>query len=150
MPTSVVLEVFNLSFESDEFASDWKEALLKPLLKKCGLDIAFNNFCPVSNLPYVSKLSEKAVANYNQLIDHMTTNDLHMLLQSASELLKVKNDILLNMEAQKVTLLVLLDLSAAFDTVRHDTLLNRLKSRFGVDDKALEKTGICRRVVGEE
>ena len=114
MPTSVVLEVFNLSFESDEFASDWKEALLKPLLKKCGLDIAFNNFCPVSNLPYVSKLSEKAVANYNQLIDHMTTNDLHMLLQSASELLKVKNDILLNMEAQKVTLLVLLDLSTAF------------------------------------
>ena len=122
MPTSVVLEVFDLSFESDEFASDWKEALLKPLLKKCGLDIAFNNFCPVSNLPYVSKLSEKAVANYNQLIDHMTTNDLHMLLQSAynqnhstvSELLKVKNDILLNMEAQKVTLLVLLDLSAAF------------------------------------
>ena len=32
---------------------------------------------------------------------------------------------------------VLLDLSAAFDTVRHDTLLNRLKSRFGVDGKAL-------------
>ena len=54
-----------------------------------------------------------------------------------SALLKVKN-ILLNMEAQKVTLLVLLDLSAAFDTVRHDTLLNRLKSRFGVDGKALE------------
>ena len=35
-------------------------------------------------------------------------------------------------------MLVLLDLSAAFDTVRHDTLLNRLKSRFGVDGKALE------------
>ena len=155
MPTSVVLEVLdvllpvitnmiNLSFESGEFASDWKEALLKPLLKKCGLDIAFHNFCPVSNLPYVSKLSEKAAAN--QLIDHMTTNDLHMPLQSAykqnesteSALLKVKNDILLNMEARKVTLLVLLDLSAAFDTVRHDTLLNRLKSRFGVDGKALE------------
>ena len=82
-------------------------------------------------LPYVSTLSEKGAAN--QLIDHMTTNDLHMPLQSAykqnhsteSALLKVKNDILLNMEAQKVTLLVLLNLSAAFDTVRHDTLLAR-------------------------
>ena len=82
MPTSVVLEVLdvllpvitnmiNLSFESGEFASHWKEALLKPLLKKCGLDIAFNNFRPVSNLPYISKLSEKAAAN--QLIDHMTS-----------------------------------------------------------------------------
>ena len=70
-----------MSFESGEFASDWKEALLKPLLKKCGLDIAFNNFRPLSNLPYVSKLSEKAAAN--QLIDHMTTNDLYMPLQSA-------------------------------------------------------------------
>ena len=61
--------MINLSFESGEFASDWKEAVLKPPLKKCGLDIAFHNFRPVSNLPYVSKLSEKAAAN--QLIDHI-------------------------------------------------------------------------------
>ena len=136
--------MINLSFDSGEFASDWKEALLKPLQKKCALDMAFHNFRPVSNLPYVSKLSEKAAAI--ELIDHMSSNDLHIPLQSAykqnhstgSALLKVKNDILLNMEAQKVTLLVLLDLSAAFDNVRHDTPLNRLKSRFGVDGKALE------------
>ena len=54
-----------------------------------------------------------------------------------SALLKVKNDILLNMDAQKVILLVLLDLSAAFDTVRHDILLDRLRSRLGVTDQAL-------------
>ena len=108
----VITNMIDLSFESGVFAGNWKEALLKPLLKKCGLDIAFNNFRPVSNLPYVSKLSEMAAAN--QLIDHMTTNYLHMPLQSAykqnhsteSALLKVKNDILLNMEAQKITLLV--------------------------------------------
>ena len=155
MPTSVVLEVIdvllpvitdmiNLSFESSKFALAWKEALVRPLLKKSGLEIAFKNFRPVSNPPYDPKLSEKAAAI--QLTDHVTANGLHMQFQSAykqhhsteSALLKVKNDILLNMEAQKVTLLVLLDLSAAFDTVRHETLLSRLRSRFGVDGKALD------------
>ena len=41
--------------------------------------MAFNNLRLVSSLPYVSKLSEKAAAN--QLIDDMTTNDLHMPLR---------------------------------------------------------------------
>ena len=43
-------------------------------------------------------------------------------------LLKVKNDILLNMNKQHVTLLVLLDLSAAFDTVEHKILLEALNT----------------------
>ena len=54
-----------------------------------------------------------------------------------SALLKVKNDILLNMNRQHVTLLVLLDLSAAFDTIDHGILLERLMSAFGVRDTAL-------------
>ena len=155
MPTSVVLELINvllpvitdminLSFESSKFALAWKEALVQPLLKKSGLEIAFKNFRPVSNLPYVSKLSEKAAAI--QLTDHRIANGLHMQFQSAykqhhsteSALLKVKNDILLNTESQNITLLVLLDLSAAFDTVRHEILLSSLRSRLGVDGKALD------------
>ena len=92
----------------------------------------------------MSKLTEKAVAV--KLTDHMTTNGLHLKLPSAykeyynteSALIKVKHDILMNMEAQKVTLLVLLDLSAAFDTVHHQVLLDRLQAKFGVVHKALE------------
>ena len=95
---------------------------------------------PVINLPYVSTLSERAAAD--QLIDHMTINGLHLELQSAykkhhsteSALLKVKNDILMHRDAQKVNLLFLLNLSAAFDTVRHDFLLDRLNYGTGPGD----------------
>ena len=73
-PTSVVLQVLdvllpvitcmiNMSFESGLFAEEWKQASVLPMLKKCGLEIAYKNFRPVSNLPYISKLSERAAAD---------------------------------------------------------------------------------------
>ena len=70
---------------------------------------------------------------------------LYPLLQSAyrtgysteNALLKVHNDIMLSMDKQRVTLLVLLDLSAAFDTVNHHVLLKRLESSFGTSGTAL-------------
>ena len=46
-------------------------------------------------------------------------------------LLKVQNDILMSMDKKQVTLLVLLDLSAAFDTIEHSILLNILQQDFG-------------------
>ena len=106
---------------------------MHPLLKKPGLELGNKIFCPISNLQFTSKLTEKAVAI--QLQTHMLTNDLFPEMQSVyrehhstdTALLKVKNDILMNMDMGHVTLLVLLDLSAAFDTVDHDILIHRLQ-----------------------
>ena len=47
-------------------------------------------------------------------------------------LLKAQNDILMSMDNKEVTLLILLDLSAAFDTIEHSILLNILQQDFGV------------------
>ena len=53
-------------------------------------------------------------------------------------LLKVKNDILMNLDMGHVTLLVLLNLSAAFDTVDHDILIHRLQSLLGLRGSAVQ------------
>ena len=52
-------------------------------------------------------------------------------------LLRIYNDILLAANYQKVTALVLLDLSAAFDTIDHSILLSRLQFTYGLDGNAL-------------
>ena len=71
---------------------------------------------------------------------YMASNQLYPVLQSAyrqhhsteTALLKVKNDILMSMNNQHVILLVLLDLSAAFDTVDHAILLECLRDELDV------------------
>ena len=109
-----------------------------------GLDhTILKNFRPISNLQFVSKLTEKAVAK--QITEHMSTHGLFPSLQSAyrkyhsteTALLKLKNDLLPNMNNGHVTILVLLDRSAAFDTVDHDLLLQKLQSVIGIQGTAL-------------
>ena len=115
------------------------------MLKKSGLQLINKNFRPVSNLQFTSKLTEKAVAV--QLQEHMLVNGLFPDLQNAyrqhhiteTALLKVKNDLLMAMDKGQVTLLVLLDLSSAFDTVEHEILLDRLRSTIGLRGKVLSQ-----------
>ena len=141
----VITKMINLSLSTGCFSDEWKCAIVNPLLKKAGLDLIFNNYRPVSNLQYISKLTEKAV--YEQVHLHTESNtDINPLLQSAyrkqhsteTALLKVMNDILLKMNSQHVTLLVMLDLSAAFDTVNHKILLERLQHDIGISGVPLQ------------
>ncbi len=141
----VITHIVNLSLSSCEMPKDYKEALLIPLLKKAILDSEIlKNFRPVSNLAYLSKLIEKIVAA--RLLDHMTENELHEYFQSAykkfhsteTALTKVQNDILTSLDNNYAVLLILLDLSAAFDTIDHKVLLELLHTRIGVCGKALQ------------
>ncbi len=108
-----------------------------PILKKHGLEALFENFRPVNNLSFVSKIAERAVVG--QLLDHSEKNAPLPTNQSAyrrfhsteTALVKVQNDILMSMDQREVTLLVLLDLSAAFDTVGHEIMLElNIKIKF--------------------
>jgi len=54
--------LFNKSLTADCFPSQFNEAVVRPLLKKSGLDVGeWKNYRPVSNLPFVSKLLDKVV-----------------------------------------------------------------------------------------
>ena len=119
----VITEVVNLSLESSTMPERMKVGVLTPLLKKPSLDFEiFTNFRPISGLTFISKATEKVVAS--QLIDYLARNDLHELYQSAyklhhsteTALLRLQNDILRMVDNGSSVILLLLDLSAAFDT----------------------------------
>ena len=117
---------------------------MTPLLKKTSLDTEqLKNYRPVSNIPFLSKVLEKIAVK--RLLNHLQSNDLHEVNQSAYKrqhsteiaLLKVQNDIACALDKNKAVVFVMLDLSAAFDTVDHNQLLYVLESEFSVTDKAL-------------
>ena len=115
----VITRIINCSLTSGDFPDCWKEALVSPLLKTSGVISEFTNLRPVSNLQYISKLTERVV--FDQTHAHLTSHGLYPPFQSAyrkcrsteTALLKVQNDILMNLDSERVTLLLLLDLSAA-------------------------------------
>ena len=144
---ALIADIINTSLGLGIVPESFKRALVKPLLKKPGLELLDRNYRPVSNLGYISKLVEHVMAA--QLVTHIERHGMMEAHQSAycsshsmeTALLKVKTDVIQALENQEVECLILLDLSAAFDTIDHDILLSRLKSRFMVTGVILKWLG---------
>ena len=132
-----------MSLTTGTFPLNWKITIIRPLIKKAGLELSKKNYRPLSNLCSLSKLVEGCMLK--QFLKHCDNNCLLPGFQSAyranysteSSLVKMTNDILWAMEEQHITMMGILDLSVAFDMVDHSIPLKILENQFGVTDTAL-------------
>ncbi|KAK3508068.1 hypothetical protein QTP70_012310 [Hemibagrus guttatus] len=130
-----ITTVINGSLTSGHVPTAFKKARVIPILKKPALDPSdISNYRPVSLLSFLSKILERVVCN--QLSDYLMQNNLHDPNQSGfkaahsteTALLAVTEKLHAARSAKLSSVLILLDLSAAFDTVNHKTLLSTLRS----------------------
>ena len=140
-----VWAIINSSLLSGVVPQSFKHAVVQPLLKKPGLDRGMLvNYRPISKLPFISKILEKVV--HAQLKSFLDEHDILEVFQSGfktrhsteSALLRVFNDILMVVDSGDYVMLVLLDLTAALDTVDHNTLVSRLQHLVGISGGALD------------
>jgi hypothetical protein len=132
-------ELFNRSLQSGRVPALFISAYVTPLVKKLDLDASdVRSYRPISNLTVVSKLLVQLVARQHDLLP---------ILQSAyrsghsteTAVFRVLSDTLLAIDSGDVAVLAMLDLSAAFDKVDYQILLQRLRILFGISDLALSR-----------
>ena len=142
--TPWLCDVVNLSLSSGSI-DGVKLSHILPNIKDPILDpSSLKNYRPISNLALISKLTEKIVLKL--LNEHLDQNNLHIPFQSGYKpfhstetlLVKIVDDLLIAADQQKATVVMMLDLSAAFDTVDHDKLLQVLHSEIGIAGTALK------------
>ncbi len=127
--------IINTSLLTGIFPTTFKQARVTPLLKKPTLNTSLiENYRPVSLLPFIAKTLERVV--FNQVSLFLSQNNKLDAKQSGfrsghsteTELLSVTEALRIAKADFKSSVLILLDLSAAFDTVNHQILLSTLSS----------------------
>ena len=137
-----IRDMADASFRQGKFPDSHKHAIVRSLIKKPSLDL--QSYRPISNLSFVSKIIERLVVN--RVSDHTQQHSLLTECQSAyrqyqsteTAIAIVHNDIVCAIDHGFVSALVLLDLSAAFDTVNHEVLMYILKDRFSIEHHELD------------
>ena len=128
-----ITSIMNNSFRSNCFPKVWKMAEVTPVLKSGNPEDPCNHR-PLSLLPMLSKVSERLAQR--QFVDYITTNkklsenqsDNRKCHSTETALLHVTDDFLMAIDKSEVSVVVLLNRSKAFDSIRHDLLLQKLQS----------------------
>ena len=125
----IITRLINWSLKTDSFHKIWKKSIITPLQKKVGQDAEYANYRPVNNLPFLSKIMEKAmIQQLNLYLETYcplpnTVCAYRKNLTTEHAILKLLDTIYKNMDKQCVTLVLATDLSATFDRVNHSLLL---------------------------
>lgn len=131
----ILCHIFNFSLDTGTFPNCWRLAAVIPIPKISNPSLP-SHFRPISILPFLSKVLERLV--HSQITAFVNCNHILSPYQSGfrpghstvTALTKVSDDIREGMSNQRLTVLILLDFSNAFNTVDFDILLAMLKSIF--------------------
>lgn len=140
--SNVLLHIINLSLSTGIFPDKLKIAKIIPIYKSDESD-QFKNYRPISILPCFSKFFEKVI--YNRITAHL--DKLAILYDhqygfrknrsTCTALIHLINKLACDIDNQKVTAGVFLDLSKAFDTINHSILISKL-NHYGIQGNALK------------
>ena len=127
-----ITKLINLSFSLNVFPSCWKTVKVTPIFKSADpIDVI--NYRPMSVLPMLSEIAERHV--HNALYSFLCENDLIYVRQSGfrskhsteTALIRIIDDLLFNLDNDRVSGMVLVDYRKAFDMIDHSLLLKKLE-----------------------
>ena len=142
---SILQLIVNKSFKEAEVPCHLKQATITPICKCSDLDPEnIKNYRSISNTTFLSKVLEKVA--FSQISSYVHKNGLYNINQSGykqnhsceTALLYIINNIQQSIHDDNLTAVLMLDLSAAFDTIDHNCLFYKLHNYFGITGNALK------------
>ncbi len=139
-----VCTIINTSLSTAVVPKELKVSIITPIYKRKQLPVdQLSSYRPIAQMPFVAKLLERHVSQHLRL--YMENNAINDVFQSAyrpnhsteTAVVKIFSDICLSLGVRRQVILCLLDLSSAFDTLKHSILIQRL-SDVGIRGTALE------------
>lgn len=136
-----ITHIVNFCLQNSVFPDSWKVGIIQPI-PKCNNPEELKDLRPITILPTLSKVVERVVDQ--QLREHLSENKILPNVQSGframhsceTALLHITDDILRGVDNKKITVLVLIDFSKAFDTINHQILLAILHY-IGLNEKCI-------------